>query len=85
MNGRSSPLERIVSRFGGQNALARALSLRQSTVWGWVKTGRIPYDRIPGVVEAARRLDPPLELSAADFVAIPSAKMETQAQTGEAA
>lgn len=85
MTGRSSPLERIVSRFGGQNALARALGLRQSTVWGWVNSGRVPYDRIPLVVEAARLLDPPMELGAADFLAIPPFAAAVQPQAGEAA
>lgn len=70
MTGNSSPIDRIVARFGGQNAMARALGIRQSVVWGWVQKGRIPYDRISVVVAAARKLEPPLVLTESDFIVL---------------
>ena len=36
------PAQRVVSKFGGQSALALLLGKRQSTVQHWVKTGLIP-------------------------------------------
>lgn len=65
-----SPVEKIIAHFGGQSAMGRAIGKRQSTVWEWIKAGRIPYARIADVVAAAKRLDPPVQLSASDFVQI---------------
>lgn len=70
MAGNSSPAASIVERFGGQTALARAIGVSQGTVWGWVNTGRIPYSRIDAIVEAARKLEPPLVLDGNDFVRV---------------
>ncbi len=42
MKEQKNSAEQIISRFGGQSALANLLGRRQSTVQHWVKTGRIP-------------------------------------------
>jgi DNA-binding transcriptional regulator YdaS (Cro superfamily) len=60
-------IERIVAAFGGQNAMARALGLRQSTVWAWLQSGHVPSRRIPVVIQAAANLSPPVHLTPADF------------------
>lgn len=57
----------IIQEFGGQNAMARTLSCRQSSVWRWANSGRIPSKRIPQIIEAARRLEPPVYLTPNDF------------------
>lgn len=62
-----SHLLAIVDRFGGQNAMARALGTSQGTIWGWLRAGHVPSRRVPQVIEAAARLDPPVRLSPADF------------------
>ncbi|MBW6400011.1 helix-turn-helix domain-containing protein [Roseomonas sp. HJA6] len=62
-------LERLVAAFGGQNAMARALGTSQGTVWGWLKGGYVPSRRIPEVIDAAARLNPPVVLTHADFFA----------------
>ena len=69
MTGISNPIEPIVACFGGQTALARALNASQSTVWDWVEKGRVPSTRIPSIIEAAKRLDPPVKLEPNDFFA----------------
>jgi len=61
------PVSSIISRFGGQTALARILKTSQGTIWGWVAAERIPSKRIPQIIEAARRLDPPIQLEPNDF------------------
>lgn len=65
----NSHLQRIVDAFGGQSAMARALGLRQSHVWGWLSAGYVPSRRIPEVIMAAARLSPPVVLTPADFFA----------------
>jgi DNA-binding transcriptional regulator YdaS (Cro superfamily) len=67
MPGYSNPIERIVSHFGGQTPLARMLGTRQSTVWEWVNQARVPSAKIPEVISAAARLDPPVILQPNDF------------------
>lgn len=57
----------IVAHFGGQNSLARILSTRQSTVWGWVSKNRVPSQRIPEIIAAAAKLNPPVTLRPDDF------------------
>ncbi len=37
-----NPAQRVISKFGGQSALAKLLGKRQSTVQHWVKSGRVP-------------------------------------------
>lgn len=67
MSVRPSSVERIVASFGGQNAMARALGIAQSTIWGWTKGGHIPPKRRAAVKAAALKLTPPVKLSAEDF------------------
>jgi DNA-binding transcriptional regulator YdaS (Cro superfamily) len=62
-----NPIKAIVSLFGGQHAMARTLELPQSTISSWVKAARIPSKRIPAIVDAATRLDLPVELTLVDF------------------
>lgn len=60
-------LQRIVAAFGGQAALGRAIGASQGTVWGWLKSGFVPTRRVPQIIAAAARLDPPVTLTPADF------------------
>ena len=69
MTDNSHPVARIISQFGGQTAMARRLGCRQSTVWEWQQKGRVPSQKIPVIIEAARDLKPPLDLTANDFFA----------------
>lgn len=69
MTGIPNPIEPIVAHFGGQTALARALKTSQGTVWEWVEKGRVPSTRIPAIIEAAKRLEPPVALEPNDFFA----------------
>lgn len=62
-----NPVSSLIHKLGGQNALARMLTTSQGTVWGWTQTGRIPSKRIPQIIEAARRLEPPVYLTPNDF------------------
>lgn len=62
MSVRPSSIEPLVARFGGQNAMARALGIAQSTIWGWTKAGHIPPKRRGAVRAAALKLSPPLIL-----------------------
>jgi hypothetical protein len=57
----------IISHFGGQWGLARAIGTVQGTVSEWVATGFIPSQRIPAIIEAAKALNPPVHLQANDF------------------
>jgi hypothetical protein len=60
------PAERIIDRFGGIAALARALGHRNSsTVQGWKERGVIPIRQIENVLAAARARG--VLLSHADF------------------
>ncbi|MBP0493051.1 carph-isopro domain-containing protein [Pararoseomonas indoligenes] len=72
MSGHQRAVQSVVSRFGGQNALARQLGLRQSTVWGWVSKGRVPSWRIPEIIAAGAALHDPVRLTPADFFDLPS-------------
>lgn len=47
--------QRIISKFGGQTALAEALHTKQSTVQYWAKAGTIPAKWHKGIVEVAVR------------------------------
>lgn len=60
-------LDRIVQAFGGQNAMARALGVRQSVVWGWLRAGHVPSRRIPAIIAAGASLPQPVALTPADF------------------
>lgn len=58
-------VERIVQRFGGTRAMARALGVNASNVDRWRHLGRIPAKRQPLILELGQALDPPLQ--PADF------------------
>jgi hypothetical protein len=66
---RTDPVNRadaIISRFGNQSDLARALGIRQSTVQYWSAKGTIPRKRHSSIIEAGRAIGlhiDPLELS----------------------
>ncbi len=62
-----SQADHVINKFGGINATARACGHKNaSTVQGWKERGRIPQDRWPEVLEAARRTEVPITLD--DFV-----------------
>ena len=50
-----NPAERIISRFGGQSALASLLGKRQSTVQHWASTGRVPAQWHQPLMSLARQ------------------------------
>lgn len=72
MTDKSNPIAQIAARFGGQTAFARAINSTQSTVWEWISNGRAPSARIPGIIEAAARRDPPIILQPNDFFVSPT-------------
>jgi myo-inositol-1-phosphate synthase len=61
-----NPAERVISRFGGQSALANLLGRRQSTIEHWAKTGRIPAQWQRPLMSLARGRG--IILEAKDFV-----------------
>ena len=61
-----NPAERVISRFGGQSALAALLGRRQSTVEHWASTGRIPAQWHQPLMSLARERG--IALEAKDFV-----------------
>lgn len=59
--------ERIISKFGGLTALARALRHKHpTTVQGWKERGFIPAWQMPGVMAAAKELG--IELTLEDIL-----------------
>lgn len=60
-------ISRIVTRFGGQTALAGILGTVQSTISEWVSKGSLPYQRILDIIAAGKRQKPPIWLSPNDF------------------
>lgn len=60
-----NPAQKILDRFGGLNAAARALGLPVSTVQHWGITGFVPARRQPLVLEKARELG--VDIKAEDF------------------
>lgn len=58
--------EKVIARFGGQNALARLLGKRQSTVYNWTKTGIIPARWHGRLLAVAAEQN--VSLSSADFL-----------------
>jgi hypothetical protein len=57
------PADRIIDRFGGLHATAKALGHRHvTTVQGWKERGYIPGKQIPAVLRAARSLNIKIEL-----------------------
>ena len=66
MNNYENPAKQIIQRFGSQSALASLLGKRQSTVQHWAKTGRIPSQWHPRLLELARQQG--ISLEPRDFV-----------------
>jgi myo-inositol-1-phosphate synthase len=66
MNSSGNAAEQIISRFGGQSALAGLLGRRQSTVEHWAKTGRIPSQWHEPLLKLARERG--VNVEARDFV-----------------
>jgi P63C domain len=61
-----NPAQKIISRFGGQSALAGLLGRRQSTIQHWAKTGMIPAKWHRQLLDAAMQAG--VRLSADDFI-----------------
>ena len=63
------PAQRVVSKFGGQSALAKLLDKRQSTVQHWVKVGRVPAKWQQPLLALAKEHQ--IDLSVDDFLESP--------------
>jgi DNA-binding transcriptional regulator YdaS (Cro superfamily) len=61
---------RIITKFGGQSSLARALGMKQSTVSHWAKTGTVPARWHSKIIQAAA--DQGLSVEASDLVSTPT-------------
>ena len=61
----------IISRLGGTRPAARKLGIAAATVQGWRVSGVVPVRRIPQIIAAAARLDPPVTLRPDDFFDLP--------------
>jgi myo-inositol-1-phosphate synthase len=66
MNKSVNSAEQVISRFGGQSALAALLKRRQSTVQHWAKTGRIPAQWHKQLLRLAREKG--ISLEPGDFM-----------------
>ncbi len=66
--------KQIIERFGGQSSLAGLIGKRQSTVQHWVKTGRIPAQWHPRLLEVAREQG--IALEPRDFVSIDTPEIQ---------
>lgn len=66
--GDADSVRRIVSMFGGNAALGRAIGVSTTTVWFWLRYG-IPAGRVPTIIVAATQLDAPINLEPHDFLA----------------
>lgn len=64
--GDKDSIKRIVATFGSQLALARAVAVSRTIISWWIELG-VPPGRIPAIIEAAAKLDPPVELTLSDF------------------
>lgn len=58
-------VERIIEKFGSQEAVAKAVGVTQPTVSYWKETGFIPARRQEQLLQAAR--DKQIDLTEADF------------------
>lgn len=67
MSGISNPIDEVVSRFGGQSALARLLGTKQQTVYEWVRKCEVPYARVMDIIDIGKTTSPPIILCANDF------------------
>ena len=74
MNNEHSAAKQIISRFGGQSALASLLGRRQSTVQHWARIGRIPAQWQERLLELARQHGMALEPK--DFVSADTPNIE---------
>jgi ribosome-binding protein aMBF1 (putative translation factor) len=79
---RMTQAERIIKKFGTQEALATALGCRQSVIAGWKRRGFVPAQQQERVLAAAREVG--IRLRPADFFASPSVLRRTSS-TREAA
>jgi hypothetical protein len=77
-----NPAQHVISRFGGQTALADALHTKQSTVQYWAKTGTIPAKWHTPLVEAAVRRG--ISISSSDFAPANSSDQPVVVQPPEA-
>jgi hypothetical protein len=64
-----SPADLVISKFGGQSALASAIGKRQSTVQHWAKTGIVPSKWHELVLSAAQKAA--INLRPGDLVQVP--------------
>ena len=64
-----NPAEIVISKFGGQSAVAVALGKRQSTVQYWAKTGVVPARWHSQLLAAAQKAA--IDLSPGDLVQVP--------------
>jgi hypothetical protein len=69
--------EQIISRFGGQSALAKALGTKQSTVQYWAKKGAIPAKWHSAIAEAA--VASGVSVAAGDFSPLAAANVNVPA------
>jgi hypothetical protein len=72
--------ERIIQKFGGNSALARALGKGPSTVRYWAQTGRIPAKRQGDILALAKEKG--IALRPVDFVHVPEPDTDS-VQDGE--
>ena len=42
-------LQRAVEIAGGQSPLARLIGVKQSHVWNWLQTGKVPPEHLPAI------------------------------------
>ena len=68
----STKISDIVRLFGSQLKLAVTIDRRQSTIAAWIKHNRVPSKRIPQIIAAAARLNPPVHLRPDDFFDLPA-------------
>ena len=74
MSNEQNAAKQIISRFGGQSALASLLGRRQSTVQHWARIGRIPSQWHEKLLELARQHGMALEPK--DFVSADAPSIE---------
>lgn len=60
-------VENLIGIAGGVSRLASMVRVSPPSVIGWRYRGRVPSKRISQIIEAARRLDPPVYLTPNDF------------------
>lgn len=63
---REAPASRIAAKFGGINALARALNKSPSTVYRWIQSGLIPARYQAEVLNVAKALK--IKMGPGDFI-----------------